>query len=103
LGHGEEAQIATANLATHVIKNDGLVSMLEGVDRQLAGTRGAVAVAAELNVSKRELHLLGVGDMHAHICEEDEMNHVAFSPGILGREHRTMTPFYARLAKGPWC
>ncbi|HEX5364840.1 MAG TPA: ATP-binding protein [Gallionella sp.] len=99
LGHGEEAQIATANLTAHVIHNDGLAAMLDGVDRQLAGTRGAVAVAGELTVSKRDLHLLGVGDMHAHIFEEDEMNHVSFAPGILGREHRTMTPFHARLPK----
>lgn len=99
LGHGEEAQIATANLAAHVIHNDGLATLLAGVDQQLAGTRGAVGIAAELNLAKRDLHLLGVGDMHAHICEDDEMNHVSFAPGILGREHRTMTPFHGRLAK----
>lgn len=99
LGHGEEAQIATSNLATQVIHSDNLESMLESVDRQLASTRGAVAVACEIDTRSHDLQLLGVGDMHAHIYDQNEMHHIAFAPGILGREHRTVTPFQSRLAK----
>lgn len=99
LGHGEEAEVATSNLAMHVAHHDGLPAMLEAVDRQLVGTRGAVAIATELNVSRRELRLLGVGDMHAHIYDLDEINRIAFAPGILGREHRTAAPHHTKLAK----
>jgi len=99
LGHGQEAQIATANLATHVAHSDNLESMLKGVDRQLVSTRGAVAVACEIDTRSRNLQLLGVGDMHAHIYDQNEMQHMAFAPGILGREHRTATMFRSSLAR----
>lgn len=99
LGHGAEAQLATANLAMHVAHCDGLPSMLEGVNRQLVSTRGAVAVACEIDLARRNLRLLGVGDMHAHLFDGDEMRHISFSPGILGREHRTAEPIHAGLAR----
>ncbi|MDZ4201993.1 MAG: hypothetical protein U1C96_07630 [Gallionella sp.] len=100
LGHGAEAQIATENLASHVAFNDGLIaSILADVDAQLSSTRGAVAIACEINMARRGLQLLGVGDMHAHIHGQDEIKHIAFAPGILGREHRTAVPFHAGLDK----
>ncbi len=99
LGHGQEAQAATSNLAAQVADHDSLESMLKGVDRQLVSTRGAVAVACEIDMRSYNLNLLGVGDMHAHVYDQNEMNHVAFAPGILGREHRTMTPFQSGLGK----
>lgn len=99
LGHGAEAQVATSNLAMHVAHCDGLASMLEGANRQLVSTRGAVAVACEIDISKRRLVMLGVGDMHAHLYDQDEMKHFSFAPGILGREHRTAEPLHASLAR----
>jgi len=99
LGHGENAQIATSNLATYVIHSDGIESVLAGVDRQLVSTRGAVAAVCEIDIGRRNMQLLGVGDMHAHIYDQDAMQHVSFAPGILGREHRTATPLRAKLAR----
>ncbi|MDD2915601.1 MAG: SpoIIE family protein phosphatase [Gallionella sp.] len=99
LGHGEQAQIATANLATHVSHGDSIESILAGVDRQLVATRGAVAAVGEIDMTERNLKLLGVGDMHAHIYNQDGMQHVTFAPGILGREHRTVTPLRLKLDK----
>lgn len=99
LGHGEEAQKATANLATHVAHNDHVEAVLEGVGEQLVRTRGAVAAVCELDFSSRDMQLLGVGDMHAHIYDQDEMQLVSFAPGILGREHRTTTPYQTKLAR----
>lgn len=99
LGHGQEAQIATSNLATHVAHSDNIESMLEDIDRQLISTRGAVAVACEIDTRLHNLQLLGVGDMHAHIYDQNEMHHMAFAPGILGREHRTAITFRSSLAK----
>lgn len=99
LGHGHEAQIATSNLATQVAHSDNIESMLESVDRQIVSTRGAVGVACEIDTKSHGLQLLGVGDMHAHIYDQDEMHHMAFAPGILGREHRTATTFRSKLAR----
>jgi len=99
IGHGHEAQIATSNLATQVAHNGNIESMLESVDRQIVSTRGAVAVACEIDTKSHDLQLLGVGDMHAHIYDQNEMQHIAFAPGILGREHRTATTFRSKLAK----
>lgn len=99
LGHGEEAQGATANLATHVSHLDDIESILDAVDRQLVHTRGAVAAVCEIDMERLDLQMLGVGDMHARICEKEEMQHIVFAPGILGREHRATTPFRLRLGK----
>lgn len=99
LGHGERAQIATSNLATHVLHNGGIESMLERVDRQLAATRGAVGIACEMDIAQRNLQLLGVGDMHAHLHDNDDIHHITFAPGVLGKEHRSATPLRTRLTR----
>ena len=99
LGHGEKAQIATSNLAKHLAHSDRIETVLEGVDQQLVSTRGAVAVACEIDIERRNMQLVGVGDMHAHIYDQDAMQHISFAPGILGREHRTAIPLRAKLAR----
>lgn len=91
LGHGEEAQAATADLATLLINFESPDSMLEMVDKQLVNTRGAVAITGEIDLAKCNLRLSGVGDMNAHIYDQEQFQHIAFAPGILGREHRTTT------------
>ena len=99
LGHGEDAKGATSNLAKHVSNNAGIEAILAGVHWQLVPTRGAVAAICEIDTATREMQLLGVGDMHAHIYDHNAMQHVTFAPGILGREHRTATPVRGNLAK----
>lgn len=99
LGHGEEAQRATSNLASHVTSHADIGTVLSEVDRQLVPTRGAVAVVGEIDTVHLRYNLIGVGDMHARICEQDEMQHIAFAPGILGREHRAIAPFSGKLGK----
>lgn len=100
LGHGAEAQNATSNLAAHVSHHADIGSILAGVNRQLISTRGAVAVACEIDTVGHGLQMIGVGDMHARIYDQDEMQHVAFAPGILGREHREVATFRSKLGKG---
>ncbi len=89
LGHGEEAQAATADLAGLLIENDSPETILAMVDRQLNNTRGAVAITGEIDLSTYNLRLSGVGDMNAHIYDQKQFQHIAFAPGILGREHRS--------------
>ena len=99
LGHGEEAQAATSNLATHLSHCDNADSLLAAVDRQLQGTRGAVALTGEFGLAGKTLHMLGVGDMHAHVMHDEEMQSVAFAPGVLGKEHHQPTPFQFGFGK----
>lgn len=89
LGHGEEAQAATADLAAHLLNYESPQAILTTVDRQLHDTRGAVAITGEIDLAKYSLCLSGVGDMNAHIYDQEQVQHIAFAPGILGREHRT--------------
>lgn len=99
LGHGEEALEATANLASHLSHSDKLDTILEKVDRQLFNTRGAVGVICAIDLAQRDLQMLGVGDMHAHIFDQEQMQPVSFAPGILGKEHRSTSPFQSTLGK----
>ena len=69
LGHGEHAEKATADLAGLLHHCNAPAEMLAAVDRQLQKSRGAVAIIGELGLGGRSLHILGVGDMHAHVMD----------------------------------
>ena len=92
LGHGENAQNTTADLASHLLDKDPATA-LESVDRHLQGTRGAVAVIGEIGFAPRKLQLLGVGDMLAAVYNRDALHKISFAPGILGLEHQSPTQF----------
>lgn len=92
LGHGENAQNTTADLADHLLDKDPATA-LAAVDQHLRGTRGAVAIIGETMSSTGELQLLGVGDMHAVIHNRDRLHKISFAPGVLGQEHKSPTPF----------
>lgn len=99
LGHGEQAQKATSNLASHLSHCDTPDAVLAAVDRQLKGTRGAVAITGELGLTGKTLKILGVGDMHAHVMDNEEMHNLSFAPGVLGKEHKTPAQFRFDLGK----
>jgi anti-sigma regulatory factor (Ser/Thr protein kinase) len=90
LGHGESAELATAHLDKYVSQASSLSHLVETVDRHLrTTTRGAVAIACELDPAAHNLHMLGVGDMATHLCQLGQVQHFSFAPGVLGREHKT--------------
>jgi len=95
LGHGEHAHEATDSLAAHLAHAGSPSAMLEAVDRQLQGTRGAVGVGGELDLGQQTMQIAGVGDMHAHVYDRNHVDAVPFAPGVLGREHRTLSLFQA--------
>ena len=99
LGHGEQAQAATANLAPHLAHCETTETLLSAIDRQLKDTRGAVAIACEFNLIERTLNIRGVGDMHAHIIEGDELQNLSFAPGVLGKEHKFPALFTHKFGK----
>ena len=101
LGHGESAELATAHLDRYFTQAGSLGHLLETVDRHLrSNARGAVAIACEIDVATRELRMLGVGDMAAHLCGNGQVQHIAFAPGVLGREHKVPREDGAVLARG---
>lgn len=99
LGHGEQAQAATANLASHLSHCDSADSILAAIDRQLKGTRGAVAIIGEFGLAGKALNILGVGDMHAHVMVNEDMHNLSFAPGVLGKEHQKPDPFHLAFGK----
>ncbi len=99
LGHGEEAQAATANLAFHLLNHESPDAMLATVDQQLHSTRGAVAVTGEIDLASYRLQLAGVGDMSAHIYNQEQIQQIAFAPGILGREHRSVNVLQSEFGR----
>lgn len=98
LGHGESAHQTTANLAGCLDGNHPRAT-LEAVDQQLHSSRGAVAICGEADGATRRLNLLGVGDMHAALHQQEQLRRLSFSPGVLGREHKSPTPFDESLAE----
>jgi len=99
LGHGEDAQDATSNLAQQLSRGEDTAAILLGVDQQLLDTRGAVAIVGEVKLRQNKIQLAGVGDMHAHLYDKDLMVSIPFAPGILGREHRTISMFDDNFGK----
>ncbi len=101
LGHGLEAEQATAQLGRYVTGATSLSELVASVDRHLRATpRGAVAVACELDAASRRLRLLGVGDMAAKVCQGEGAQGFTFAPGVLGREHKTPHPAEVDLERG---
>ncbi len=99
LGHGAKAQTATADLAIHLANHDAPDAVLAAVDRQLHHGRGAVAISAEIDLARQQVRLCGVGDMSAHLYDQERMQHISFAPGILGREHRSVTVTESAFAR----
>jgi anti-sigma regulatory factor (Ser/Thr protein kinase) len=99
LGHGESAQEATANLASQLARGSDPDVILKAVNQQLSGSRGAVAIIGEIDLSQNKMQLVGVGDMHAHLYDKEQVSGIPFAPGILGREHRTPSVFHADFGK----
>lgn len=98
LGHGEAAASATGGLLAHVEGAPDAQSLLATVDRHLArGERGAVGLICEIDRASASACLLGIGDVTAHLCRDGRIEHIAFPPGVLGREHKR-----AQLRTLPW-
>ncbi|MBZ0106993.1 MAG: hypothetical protein K8H84_15355 [Sulfuricella denitrificans] len=89
LGHGEEAEKTTANLAGLLPRCADPAALLTSVDKELHHTRGAVAIIGEVDIVAKSLEIVGVGDMHAHFFEQEASHKYSFAPGVLGKEHKS--------------
>lgn len=95
LGHGRIAQETIEHLGSHLHADAAPEQMLRDADRQLTGSRGAVAIAGELRFDESHFALVGIGDMHAHAVRapRHEADTLFFAPGVLGREHKQPTTY----------
>ncbi|MBI5936243.1 MAG: SpoIIE family protein phosphatase [Betaproteobacteria bacterium] len=100
LGHGQNAQETTSNLMGCMDDAMQAATVLQAVDERLHGSRGAVAILAEVNRKAGKLVLHGVGDMQAYVIQEEQLHRFSFSPGVLGKEFKLPTPVQVDLAKG---
>jgi anti-sigma regulatory factor (Ser/Thr protein kinase) len=89
LGHGQFAHEAVENLAGCLVRGDNAGAVLMQADRQLASTRGAVAISCAVDIANKSVELMGVGDMGAHFYTAEKLQNLTFAPGVLGKEHKT--------------
>lgn len=99
LGHGTEAARVVSGMEKRVRSTASPQSVLEKVSKAMEGGRGAVGVAAEVNVDPPGLHLCGVGDMTAAVLDREKRS-LPFSPGVLGHAHRRFNTVEMELERG---
>ncbi len=88
LGHGPEAAAAAAQAGGLLARPGPPEAVLAALGERLAGGRGAVAVAGELDAARGRLRLCGVGDMAGWLVLNGERRAIPFAAGILGHAHR---------------
>ncbi|MDA8362595.1 MAG: SpoIIE family protein phosphatase [Gammaproteobacteria bacterium] len=90
LGHGQEAAEAVRGAGQILHESASLETQMQNLDRRLAaGGRGAVGLLCEADHAQNTLSFMGVGDMSAYLICNGERRSIAFSPGILGHDHRS--------------
>jgi anti-sigma regulatory factor (Ser/Thr protein kinase) len=88
LGHGKEAAEGIAGACTAFEEGVTPADALNQLSRRLQGTRGAVAIACEIDFDSGHGRICGVGDMAAYLISHSNRRSLNFSPGILGHSHR---------------
>ncbi len=88
LGHGQEAAEAVKGTEEILRENAPLETLMESLDHRLRGSRGAVGLLCEADHAQNTITFVGVGDMSAYLICNGERRNIAFSPGILGHDHR---------------
>jgi len=88
LGHGKPAYDAIECAQDFMQDGQAPMDTMERLSVDLKGTRGAVAMAAELDFESQSGSICGVGDMAAYTVCNGRKNAISFAPGVLGHEHR---------------
>lgn len=88
LGHGEEAAAGVHNACEPFEESATPADTLSRLSKQLQGTRGAVAIACDIDFDNGHGQICGVGDMSAYLISHSSRRSLSFSPGILGHSHR---------------
>jgi anti-sigma regulatory factor (Ser/Thr protein kinase) len=88
LGHGKSAYDVIKDADTFMNDNQTPLCTMEKLSSGLKGTRGAVAMVAELDIESQSGTICGVGDMAAYTVCDGRKRAISFAPGVLGHEHR---------------
>jgi serine phosphatase RsbU (regulator of sigma subunit) len=95
LGHGRDAAYASA-CAVAVLDAHPSISPSEAIQRchvALAGTRGAAMAVARLDPARGELTYAGVGNIEAHLWQEERRERPISYRGIVGAVLPTIRTF----------
>jgi anti-sigma regulatory factor (Ser/Thr protein kinase) len=88
LGHGEEAEVGTEGACEAFAHSASVEQAMRNLGAQLTGTRGAVAMACEIDLPSGQGKICGVGDMAAYLMVNGTRRTITFAPGVLGHAHR---------------
>jgi anti-sigma regulatory factor (Ser/Thr protein kinase) len=93
LGHGQEAA-AAVDKARDMLGDDDmpLDALMQAVSQRLAGTRGAVGMASELDTAKQTLTVCGAGDIGIYLISNGVRQQLPTAGGILGHVHGRLEP-----------
>jgi anti-sigma regulatory factor (Ser/Thr protein kinase) len=93
LGHGREAAEVAEGIGYFLDGETPVDALMQRLSVRLQGTRGAVAMIAEVDHTSRHMTVCGVGDMVAYLISCGEKKAISFSPGVLGHAHRSLETF----------
>ena len=88
LGHGQEAAESTEGACETFAHSADVQLALARLSEHLQGTRGAVAMACEIDLAAEQGQICGVGDMAAYLLLNGTRRSITFAPGVLGHAHR---------------
>jgi anti-sigma regulatory factor (Ser/Thr protein kinase) len=89
LGHGKEAAEVTARVEGLLDFETPIDGLMRSLSRRLKASRGAVAIAGEVDAAAESGMLCGVGDMTGYLVRNGICRTMSFTPGILGHSHRS--------------
>jgi anti-sigma regulatory factor (Ser/Thr protein kinase) len=101
LGHGPPAHEASraALAALEAAGGVDVCGWLQAAHVAMRGTRGGVAAAARIDLSRRRVAFAGVGNVQGRIVAEGQTWGLASHPGMLGTQHQAPRP---RRLDLPW-
>lgn len=95
LGHGTDASVAASEAVRVFLQYPGaaLADIMAATHAALRPTRGAALGFARLNLARRELAFLGVGNVGGTILSAGAGRNLVSLPGIVGHECRKLQEF----------
>ncbi|NUP08703.1 MAG: SpoIIE family protein phosphatase [Polyangiaceae bacterium] len=101
LGHGEKARVAAERACAYVGANADtpLEPLLRGLDRALAGSRGAAVSLVALQPEARRMQFAGIGNVELRALATTRIAPPTM-PGIVGQGFRTVKVWDYTIAPG---
>jgi hypothetical protein len=95
LGHGELAATAaqTAVRIFRAQRGDSIVAIAQSIHGGLRSTRGAAIAIASIDLSSRQLHYVGIGNISGVVATNAQSQHLVSHNGTAGAEARKFQEF----------